>query len=1828
MINFKPKLPALLGALAVLTAGAAHAELLEYTFKAPNGAQRSLPPNANYANPTGNVSFALSAGIDRKVKISVLRSDGTVVSTATSHLLGATDRITVGGKSYYGAELQLPAPVGGAYTVRAEILASDGSTVQMDQYPLTVDVTPPTYSSLAPVYGGYGQVTSGDVWKLGLGGSEDNAFLLSGISDESPIKGVKAKLYRQDGSLYKDVSVNYDDANGQARQSFKSGFFPASDLDEVFTLQFEISDSAGNSYLSPRQKVMFDSITNAPSAPFGVYDPSSTNNLGPGLSGFVAYTAGMTVKTNPIRLAWRVPRDNWHEYREGGINMVNALGEMTKVGEDGNYVYLVTTSPFGNTDGNYWRWGNFGAWGGGGISYSLTLSPSAPQSPRLLGVDYNYSDIGWSSFYRYWVNNSVLPVTVSSIRVKVEPRPYVQTAVHRGSCEVPVGQDSCVITNSFTMEKGTTGYVHDNVTVYNTDKSLSSNPMWAEVNWNDQHYPQLSQQYDQSSKVFTLFVNQPGRGAYFDRLRLRSAWIEDSKGNKLSPTGGLIANNWENYTYQWDLKTLPEGQYSLVAAAEEMHGPLTRQPMFQITSDRTAPTLTISVADGAAIQTLDDVVITLADAVDPSPKLTSLALVAGPANDKVQLSWREESKGRFRLEYPVMFPSLKEGESYSLTVAGEDAQGNAVQKAVGFEYKPRQVMLADGMDGKVMIPAVTHEFVHADGKRIIETKPLTLSDGAVVTGSYDVFATLRSDAQVPLVVNGVRIEPGQTMGIMSQHDFGASGGRLSIPVKPAVPDEVGSSSLLVMTSAPNSPILVVDINTWKGAAKLSAESWTIRQVIDPVKIYALPELGVPCRFTTKADVAMAADPIRDPVCLLQWDRTPDEAEQTTQDNNGMKVAGLVGQAVSIGEQPVEYSLYLFSGDGSKVKVGSGSQNLTVTTAYDSVGYSPIDDIAQVNRVIEDFDVNFKQSKGPDCSITLSADRAKNEAAKKGVGSTSRTCLFEWQQIPDGLVQDQLSESPSLSGSLAANGDHPLGWRVSIFTRNGTRVTLNDEIFNIEAVDPPAPTVALSSKYNFKNNIYMVPMTGNYLGDVIINSERAALDISISRNSSVLESETFSPGSGAYNKVYRRINTDERPLWEETTYKVNATYNKVPDVKTEVVYKAIAAPSDSIRPIVEVEGDTAIDTQALPIKVLIRDQYKPDGGYDEKTMGKWKVRLIRQKVYNETEPLTDFVFAENGEAQFSVNIKGVDSSSIRIVAEAVLESPVEGYNRTETSLRPAFLTVLKGGAIGADVQSRKLSGQAPFTSVFKLALNDRQDVRATGKVIWETSADDGKTWEQFTPEDRYKYQLVRTFEKGEYKVRAKVFNINSGAEQYTEVVSIIAYDKPKISVSGPATLFIGSEGQYIANLTLNDEEIKDSDAIVEWSTDGGKTYSETGKNITLSSDEVTRYRLWSRVRSISAPPDDSYAYETSKMSVDFVAVKPPRPRVTGPSLIETGKVYTFKAETSLPYRGMEVTMNGFFTLPNGTIVNGDTLEYTPTESDLSQNNIDIKYTVWIEGYREKGAEASHSLRTRVWQYVWPKFGMQVRVDASVAPATVTASVRAIAFNGKLEDPTYDWDLPKGVIIEDQKQGTLRSFVVNEPGDYTIKVNIRDARGHEFVIEQPLKVGQAAPYVVDLQYSGSNPFEREPLDVLLRPYVSGGHPKDRIASRLFSVNGTLIDGGGYYVRTRLGAGEHSIKLKITSEMGHEAEGEVNINVAENKLPACSLSSRETVGSWIVYASCEDTDGRMKSYEWTIAGELQSISSDRVTISKGTYEAMPTISLVGIDDSGGRSEAVTMN
>ena len=74
-----------------------------------------------------------------------------------------------------------------------------------------------------------------------------------------------------------------------------------------------------------------------------------------------------------------------------------------------------------------------------------------------------------------------------------------------------------------------------------------------------------------------------------------------------------------------------------------------------------------------------------------------------------------------------------------------------------------------------------------------------------------------------------------------------------------------------------------------------------------------------------------------------------------------------------------------------------------------------------------------------------------------------------------------------------------------------------------------------------------------------------------------------------------------------------------------------------------------------------------------------------------------------------------------------------------------------------------------------------------------------------------------------------------------------------------------------------------------------------------------------------------------------------------------------------------------------------------------------------------------------------------------------------------------------------------------------------------------------------------------------------------------------------------------------------------VNDNQLPTCELERSESDSSWIYLASCEDTDGRVRSYEWTVDGELSGQSSNRLSIIKRHYEAEPSISVIGFDDAG---------
>src|SRR5690606_29025420 len=299
-----------------------------------------------------------------------------------------------------------------------------------------------------------------------------------------------------------------------------------------------------------------------------------------------------------------------------------------------------------------------------------------------------------------------------------------------------------------------------------------------------------------------------------------------------------------------------------------------------------------------------------------------------------------------------------------------------------------------------------------------------------------------------------------------------------------------------------------------------------------------------------------------------------------------------------------------------------------------------------------------------------------------------------------------------------------------------------------------------------------------------------------------------------------------------------------------------------------------------------------------------------------------------------------------------------------------------------------------------------------------------------------------------------------------------------------------------------------------------------------------------------------------------------------------------------------------------------------EADADKGSVDVQFQGWIEGYQDQGGMAEMTRRIRVWQYKWPRFRLELRQTASVAPSNIIARVRPVGFSGKLEDPVYEWNLPGSAIIEDERSGIVRSFTLKEAGTYQLRVAVRDARGNETVLEETVALEEAIPYEIEMTYSGSNAYDRAPLEVLLRPVIRGGHPRDRVEEREYRLNGELLESRGHYGRATLPAGTHELSLTIRTQMGQEATGSFSITVAENQVPVCGIGMRETDSSWIFTADCEDMDGRIRGHEWTLNGEKLGLSSNRISVGKGRYETRPVVTLVGIDDASGRSPEVTFH
>ncbi len=1156
----------------------------------------------------------------------------------------------------------------------------------------------------------------------------------------------------------------------------------------------------------------------------------------------------------------------------------------------------------------------------------------------------------------------------------------------------------------------------------------------------------------------------------------------------------------------------------------------------------------------------------------------------------------------------------------SMTVKVTDQDGLSVVAPIrlvpkSIEEVIDQMPVQEIANSKISTPAITKDFPRLDGRPGF----LILDKDAIAALGTDIVAVVEKTSSVGLKIGRRPVEPNQGTRLSVDYVAADGIGSALAGIQNAVS---GKGRVLLMRADLTGTAYAIPFEVWKleGAVKTSAS--TVPLGLQPVRAQFAPSNTV-CLNTVRQASAVNGNPYDNPVCLLEFTKSLPEYKDLSSDST----LAMSGTATDVGTYPIEVSSYIVGADGEKNLLGVYSTDATFQTAFGSVKVGPKYPFTTAYYKVEELDVEYVQQAGPPCDLTIIERRAISAAASY---STKPMCLLEWADIPGGMAIRPNWEKPYLQGTAIMIGLNKSSWRLSVFSPSGKKIDLGPDEFNFTAVEPAKATVTYDSSAKVSDTLLTSPLAGAYIGDAIIQSVNARLLIKHNLNLGVEQSEDTPAAYGAISKIYRRIYTAQfDALWQKRRLHTDVAYKVLPDIATRAEIDVLAVPDESVVPIIDNENDKILSTNTLEVGVTMGDAYDRTKVYSADKMGEWEVRLVLKPTWNTVTELAPWTRTDgSGHASFAIPIEELAGKTLRIYAEARVISPVDEYKVTRTSPRPLSLVILNGAALDGSIRALRLTGEAPLRITLFADVTNRAWTKDLGAVRWEMSTEGGP-YVDLPNKSRTTQRIALTLQKGKYKIRAELTNKNSGAKSMTDEIEVIAYNVPKGYLKGPGNTFLDADASFRI-LQLDAKPIDLSNIEVEWSLDRGKTWATGTDTMVQSRSTEQRVYVYGRMRYKDAPVEDDRVWKVLRSGVAFRKVRPPRVQIIGPRRPEVGKESTWVANMLMPYPNMDLSMGGEFILPDGTtIVPGQEAKYTPVDADVTDEKTYLKYRAWIDGYRDRGGEGITEQRITFWVYDWPAWAIQPTFSAEYAPSDLTLRVRNIGEFKAVEGVYYDWELPAmpGYQVVKDDNSVLRMLNILEPAVYPFRVHVYDARGNYSMVERLMTFKEPPPWTINLLWSGDNNATRAPLGIMIRPQIAGGHPKDRITSLKYKLNGEEIDtGGSRYARATLPTeGQYQVGLEIETEMNKGSDGKVDIEVKKNQPPTCELQVKEGGSTWTAVAKCVDPDGRIARHNWYVDDKLQGLGGSMITISKRTYPEAPKIVVYATDDSGEDSPPV---
>ncbi|WP_329045946.1 Ig-like domain-containing protein [Pseudomonas aeruginosa] len=1160
-------------------------------------------------------------------------------------------------------------------------------------------------------------------------------------------------------------------------------------------------------------------------------------------------------------------------------------------------------------------------------------------------------------------------------------------------------------------------------------------------------------------------------------------------------------------------------------------------------------------------------------------------------------------------------------QNTSVRIRATDQDGLYVEKDIALTFGPawdffknREVVKTSSAP---QIPAVAAQLTNTKGQQAFQiSQPEVI--GAL--GS-DIVAIVTPDSSVGVTLQKRDLGPGigmrLTPTVLASDDLEAGMGGLDV-------GKDGSATVYLSRADGTGPVYAVPVHVWAFQGALQADSWTIFQAAGRTSI-KVAQTNSACTLLTNAQMAKGRNALDSPTCYVTWTQTPDEWRDNSSSTNLLMTA----TGNTTGPQQVAATVYVFDQNGVQQKMLDLTNTLTIKPISGQVAFALTPQIQDVYQKVQVLSFNLKQVSAPtSCVPTVSADVAKKSSQQ---WQSNPSCLIQWIQLPDGLAQQENSTNPLLNGAMNSVDTQTVGWKVSIFTPSGTQIDAGygGQDFN---VTPPPPAVVTMPTTNFvKEGMYWVSQAGGSVGTITTSAIAADLTYQASLGGAQVENSIVL-SYGQAQRFNRYMSANAAALWSQTPFAVDVGYRAMPEVHTQQSVQLLAVPQASIKPVILNDQQKVLDSQALVITAGIRNTTYLKDPYDLASMGDWDIRLLSTTAGTNYQPLTDWQPIDaSGNASFNIDLSTLTNKAVRIIAEARVHSPVPEYSLIRQGSSPLVLTVLNGNPLDGKIQALRIMGPAPLRNSFYAVTTDRMKSSDLGGVVWQLSSDDGATWSTVSSDPRIPQHLSYTFQRGHYLLRAQLTNRNSGAVSMTPTIDITAFVVPQARLKGPQNVFIDDQARFLLTDTAG-KPLDTTGMNVDWSLDRGKTWSPstTGDGTyTLTRSEAQRITLYGRVK-YSDSPDDPSVYKKVTAGVAFRPVRPPRVQIIGPGHPEVGKQATWTANMMLPYPNMDVTMDGYFILPNGQQEQSKQVQYTPTQEDMATEKSYIGFQGWINGYEDRGGSGLTQHLLQFWKYIWPDWYIQSKVSAQYAPADLTMTARNRGTFQQFEGLKVDWDVPPydGMSIIKDSDQMSRIVRVTEPGTYSFGYTVTDSRGNLSTVTTEVEFLPPPPWKVQLAWSGDNKFDRAPLGILVRPSITGGHPKDRILSKAYSLDGAKLDSTGDYGRaTLLTPGEHTVSLSITTEMGKAEKGEVTIPVVANQPPSCSVDVTNGRTSWLAKATCTDPDGRVLKNNWYINGELQALGSNNISVPMWRYpDGEPVITLVGVDDAGAESTPVS--